>query len=238
MFLPISDENPRIRPPIITIALIAVTTLVWLVVQGAGTEPALSRSVCELGLIPGEITGRAAGMALELRNGVACVVGDQPNWPTVLFSVFLHGGWFHLIGNLWFLWIFGDNVEDAFGHIGYVAFYLACGVIAALVQLAVSPGSPVPMVGASGAISGVMGAYIVRYPHAPVRVLVFLVVFLFTVRVPALLMLGYWFALQLLGALPQLGGATEGVAFWAHVAGFAAGAAIAAVTRLRGARTR
>src|SRR5215467_4760689 len=176
MFLPISDENPRIRRPIITIVLIAVTTLVWLIVQGAGTEPALSRSICELGLIPGEITGRAAGMAVELSNGAACVIGADPRWQTVLFSIFLHGGWFHLIGNMWFLWLFGDNIEDAFGHAGYLVFYLLCGIVAALVQLAVSPGSAVPMVGASGAISGVMGAYIVRFPNAPVRVLVFLIV--------------------------------------------------------------
>jgi membrane associated rhomboid family serine protease len=231
MFLPIHDENPRLRPPVVTIALIAVTTLVWFVVQGAGTEPSLSRSVCELGLIPGEITGRAAGMAVELRNGVACVVGAEPHWQTVVFHVFLHGGWFHLIGNMWFLWLFGDNIEDVFGHVGFLVFYLVCGIAAALIQLTVDPGSAVPMVGASGAISGVMGAYIVRYPHAPVRVLVFVIVFLFMIRVPAIVMLGYWFALQLLGALPQLGDATEGVAFWAHVAGFAAGAAIAAVSR-------
>jgi membrane associated rhomboid family serine protease len=231
MFLPIHDENPRLRPPVVTVVLIAVTTLVWLVVQGAGTEPSLTRSVCELGLIPGEITGRAAGLAVEVRSGMACLIGSEPHWATVVFSIFLHGGWFHLIGNMWFLWLFGDNVEDAFGHAGFLVFYLVCGIVAALVQMAVDPGSAVPMVGASGAISGVMGAYIVRYPHAPVRVLVFVIVFLFMIRVPAIVMLGYWFALQLLGALPQLGEATAGVAFWAHVAGFAAGVTIAAFTR-------
>lgn len=231
MFLPYYDENPRIRPPYVTIALIAVTVLVWLLVQGAGTEPVLTRSVCELGMIPGELTGRAAGAAVELRNGMTCVLGREPHWQTVVFTMFLHGGWFHLIGNLWFLWLFGDNVEDAFGHAGFLAFYLVCGVAAALVQLAVDPASPLPMVGASGAISGVMGAYIVRYPKAPVRVLVVLFVFLFRIRVPALVMLGYWFALQLLAALPQAGGATSGVALWAHVGGFAIGAVIAAIVR-------
>ena len=236
MFLPISDDNPRIRPPIITLALIAVTTLVWVVVQGAGTEPTLSRSICELGLIPGELTRRAAGVAVELSNGAACVIGSEPRWQTVVFSIFLHGGWFHLIGNMWFLWLFGDNIEDAFGHVGYLAFYLLCGIVAALVQLAVSPGSAVPMVGASGAISGVMGAYIVRYPHAPVRVLIFLIVFFFIVRVPAIVMLGYWFVLQVVGALPQLGADVDGVAFWAHVAGFLTGIAIALVTRRGHAR--
>ena len=231
MFLPYHDENPRIRPPYITIALIAVTVLVWLIVQGAGTDPALTRSVCELGMIPGEITGRAAGVAIELRTGVACVVGSEPHWQTVVFTMFLHAGWFHLIGNLWFLWLFGDNVEDALGHAGFLAFYLVCGTAAALVQLAADPASPLPMVGASGAIGGVMGAYIVRYPKAPVRVLVFLFVFLFRIRVPAFVMLGYWFALQLLDALPQVGGATSGVALWAHVGGFATGAAIAGIVR-------
>lgn len=229
MFFPYLDENPRIRPPYLTIGLIAVTALVWLVVQGAGTEPALTRSVCELGMVPGELTGRAAGTVVELRNGLACALGSEPHWQTVVFSMFLHAGWFHLIGNLWFLWLFGDNVEDAFGHAGFLAFYLVCGVAAGLVQLAADPASALPMVGASGAISGVMGAYIVRYPKAPVRVLVILFVFLFRIRVPALVMLGYWFALQLLDALPQVGGATSGVALWAHVGGFVTGAVIAAI---------
>src|SRR5262249_49467959 len=136
--------------------------------------------VCELGMIPGELTGRAAGTALALHHGMACVIGSQPHWQTLVVSMFLHGGWFHLLGNMWFLWLFGDNVEDRLGRAGFLGFYLACGVIAALTQLAINPGSPAPMVGASGAISGVMGAYVVMYPRAPVRVLAFLVIFLFT----------------------------------------------------------
>jgi membrane associated rhomboid family serine protease len=239
VFFPYYDENPRIRRPYVTIALIAATAAVWVIVQGAGSEFALARSVCEHGMIPGELTGRAAGAVVELRGGAACVIGSAPQWQTVVFTMFLHAGWFHLLGNLWFLWLFGDNVEDALGHAGFLVFYLGCGIAAALAQLAVDPASTLPMVGASGAISGVMGAYVVFYPAAPVRVVVVLVVFLFRIRVPALGMLAYWFALQLLDALPQVGGATSGVALWAHVGGFAAGVAIAALVRsARGSAAR
>ena len=239
MFIPLYDENPRLHPPVVTLAIIAATLLVWVLVQAAGGEPGLAKSVCELGMIPGELTGKIApGTAIELRDGMACVIGGTPQWHTVLFSMFLHGGWFHVLGNLWFLWLFGDNVEDELGHVGFAAFYLVCGLAAAFAQLAADPASPLPMVGASGAISGVMGAYVVLYPRAPVRVLTILIIFLFTIRIPAFVMLGYWFLLQILGALPSMGGATAGVAFWAHVGGFVAGAAIALIsrsTRRRGA---
>jgi len=227
MFLPIHDENPRRTAPIVTVGLIAVTLVVWFVVQGAGGDAQLARSICELGMIPGELTGRAAGEVVPLGNGMACVVGDHAGWHTVLTSMFLHGDWLHLLGNLWFLWLFGDNVEDDLGHLPFAAFYLVCGVVAAATQLWIDPGASVPMVGASGAISGVMGAYLVRYPHVPVRVVAVLIIFLTTFRVPAVLVLGYWFVLQLLGGLPQLGASSAGVAFWAHIGGFVAGAAIA-----------
>lgn len=227
MFLPIHDDNPRLATPVVTIALIGATLAVWFVVQGAGASLPLAQSVCELGMIPGELTGRAAGDLVPLGDGMVCVVGAQPAWHTVVTSMFLHGDWLHLLGNLWFLWLFGDNVEDELGHLGFLVFYVACGIAAALAQLAIDPGAGVPMVGASGAISGVMGAYIVRFPYAPVRVLAILIVFLTTFRVPAFVVLGYWFLLQVLGALPQLGGTTAGVAFWAHVGGFVAGLVIA-----------
>jgi len=234
MFFPIHDRNPRRKKPVITILLIASMVLVWLVVQGAGTGFPMARSVCDLGMIPGELTGRAIGEVIPLDQRYACVVDPNPAWYTVLTSMFLHGGWLHLIGNLWFLWLFGDNVEDAFGHVGYAVFYVACGVVAAATQLAIHPASPVPMVGASGAISGVMGAYVVLFPHVPVRVLVVLIIFLTTITVPAVLMLGLWFLLQLISGLPQLAGATEaGVAFWAHVGGFVAGAVVALALRGR-----
>jgi membrane associated rhomboid family serine protease len=147
--------------------------------------------------------------------------------------MFLHGGWLHLIGNMWFLWVFGNNVEDSMGHLRYVAFYLLCGLGAAAVQSFLDPASPIPMVGASGAISGVMGAYVLLYPRVQVHMLVVLVVFITRIRVPAFLMLGYWFLLQLLGGAAPAGSEGGGVAFWAHVGGFLAGAALIPLFRDR-----
>ena len=234
MFIPLHDENPRRSKPIVTIALVAACALSWLFVQGAGGGYAFAWSLCELGMIAGELTGHAAGIAVPLGDGLACVVDPRPEWHTVLTSMFMHGDWLHLIGNLWFLWLFGDNVEERLGHLGFGLFYLVCGVVAAGAQLAIDPSSPVPMVGASGAISGVMGAYVVMFPHVPVRVLTVLIVFITVIRVPAFVMLGFWFLLQILGGLPQLGATEAGVAFWAHVGGFVAGVVIALVVRARG----
>ena len=138
--------------------------------------------------------------------------------------MFLHGGWLHLIGNMWFLWVFGNNVEDSMGHFRYLVFYLLCGLAAAATQTFVSPSSIVPMVGASGAISGVMGAYVILYPRVRVHMIVFLFIFITRIAVPAYLMLGYWFLLQLLGGSAAQG--EGGVAFWAHVGGFVAGAGL------------
>jgi membrane associated rhomboid family serine protease len=151
------------------------------------------------------------------------------HWYTPLSSTFLHGGWLHLIGNMWFLWLFGNNVEDSMGHGRYLGFYLLCGLAAAATQTLVSPDSIAPMVGASGAISGVMGAYIVLYPRVRIHMLVILVIFITRIVVPAYLMLGYWFLLQLVsGSAARSEG---GVAFWAHVGGFLAGAALITLFR-------
>jgi len=136
MFLPIHDENPRRTAPIVTVGLIAVTLVVWFVVQGAGGDAQLARSICELGMIPGELTGRAAGEVVPLGNGMACVVGNHAGWHTVLTSMFLHGDWLHLLGNLWFLWLFGDNVEDDLGHLPFAAFYLVCVALGIAPELA------------------------------------------------------------------------------------------------------
>jgi membrane associated rhomboid family serine protease len=139
--------------------------------------------------------------------------------------MFLHGGWFHLIGNMWFLWIFGNNVEDSMGHARFVVFYLLCGLAAAALQVATQPSSIVPMVGASGAIGGVMGAYVMLYPRVRVHMFVFLGFYVTTIAVPAIFMLGYWFLVQLIGGASTFGREEGGgVAFWAHVGGFAAGA--------------
>jgi membrane associated rhomboid family serine protease len=139
--------------------------------------------------------------------------------------MFMHGGWLHLLGNMWFLWLFGNNVEDSMGRMRYVLFYLLCGLTAAATQTFLNPSSPIPMVGASGAISGVMGAYVLLYPRVRVHLLLVLVIFITTISLPAWAMLGYWFLLQLLGGAAAAG-QEGGVAFWAHVGGFAAGAAL------------
>ena len=219
---PIKDENPHFLTPVVTWGLIAANAAVWLLVQGLGTRPAILDSVCHLGLIPGELLGNAAAGSVELGPAYPCPLGE-PAWITVVSSMFLHGGWGHLLGNMWFLWIFGNNVEDSMGHLRFLVFYLLCGVAAAAFQVLSAPDSTIPMVGASGAIGGVMGAYIVLYPRVRVHLLLWLGFYVSTMVVPAFFMLGYWFLIQLLlGAVAPSGGG--GVAFWAHVGGFAAGA--------------
>jgi membrane associated rhomboid family serine protease len=215
---PLRDENPTLGNSLTTFAIIGINAAAWIFVQGLGTDPALSISVCEFGAIPGDLLG-------TLPDGVSVPMGPGM-WLSPLTSMFLHGGWFHIIGNLWFLSIFGDNVEDAMGPGRFALFYLLCGLAAVAAQVASDPTSALPMVGASGAIGGVMGAYAVLYPRAPVRVLFFFGFFFTTIRVPAVAMLGFWFLIQLLGGLPALGGGGSGVAFWAHVGGFVAGVAL------------
>ncbi|HKU60738.1 MAG TPA: rhomboid family intramembrane serine protease [Gemmatimonadales bacterium] len=228
---PIRDDNPTLAAPAITVVLIGLNVAAWILVQGMGAEPTLTRSVCELGLIPGELLGRIPlGYTLPMSREVSCVIGPS-HWYTPLSSMFLHGGWLHLIGNMWFLWLFGNNVEDSMGHGRYLVFYLLSGLAAAAAQTLVNPSSAVPMVGASGAISGVMGAYIVLYPRVRVHMLIFLGFFITRAVVPAYVMLGYWFLLQIVGGLPSMGDETGGVAFWAHAGGFLAGAALILVFR-------
>jgi membrane associated rhomboid family serine protease len=228
---PLRDDNPHFLTPIVTYALIAANVLAWALLQGLGTEPMLSRSVCELGLTPGELLQTAAaGARVAVSETAVCIVTDMPSWFTPLTSMFMHGGWLHLIGNMWFLWIFGNNVEDSMGHARFVVFYLLCGLAAATVQTLANPDSIIPMVGASGAIGGVMGAYVVLYPRVHVHMLVFLGFFVTTIAVPAVFMLGYWFALQLLSGWLS-SEAQGGVAFWAHVGGFVAGAALVLLFR-------
>jgi membrane associated rhomboid family serine protease len=227
---PYRDDNPTLATPLVTVLLIGINVVFWVVVQGMGAEPNLSRSVCELGLIPGEFLGRLPdGYTIPMSRTMACVMEGDPSWYTPLTSMFLHGGWFHLIGNMWFLWVFGNNVEDSMGRIRYFFFYILCGLAAAASQTLVNPASAVPMVGASGAISGVMGAYVVLYPRVRVHMLVILGIFITRIVVPAYLMLGYWFLLQLVGG--GLATGEGGVAFWAHAGGFVAGAALISMFR-------
>ena len=229
--IPVSDDNPTLRTPFVTAGLLALIGAAWVWLQGAGFEPRLlAASVCNLGLVPGEITGAAAlGTAVPMMQGLACAVDAEPvNFLTPLTSMFLHGGWAHLLGNALFLWVFGNNVEDSMGRLRFLAFYLVCGLAAAAAQVALEPASPVPMVGASGAISGVMAAYLVLYPRVRVNMLFIFVVIFRIIPLPAWLVIAYWFAIQVFSLLPALGGtaATSGVAFAAHVGGFLAGLAL------------
>jgi len=229
--IPLDDDNPTLRLPIVTILLLVAIAATWIFVQGAGLDyEVLASSVCHLGLVPGELTAKAAvGASVPIGEGMSCVVDNDPiKYLTPLTSMFLHGGWLHVISNGVFLWVFGNNVEDSMGRVRFVVFYLLCGLTAAAVQVAVQPASPVPMVGASGAISGVMGAYLVLYPKARVKTLLFFIVFFRVVWLPAWFFLLYWFALQVLAAIPQLAQAQAtvegGVATMAHVGGFLTGA--------------
>jgi membrane associated rhomboid family serine protease len=227
---PLRDDNPTLHTSVVTFLIIGINVLTWIFVQGMGSDLPLAASICQYGLIPGELFGSAVpGTKVPLGDGLACVLaGDASGW-SVLSSMFLHGGWFHLIGNMWFLAVFGDNIEDAMGWWRFILFYFLCGVAAAALQVATDPGSVLPMVGASGAISGVMGAYAVLFPRAPVHVLVFFGFFITRLVFPAFVMLGYWFLIQLLGGIPALAGTGGGVAFWAHVGGFVAGVILSKV---------
>jgi membrane associated rhomboid family serine protease len=225
---PLSDENPTLRRPLVTLALLLVLVAVWVLVQGAGLDfRTFTSSLCEYGLIPGRLTGRlAAGTTVPLGETETCrIAGGALRYWTLFTSMFLHGSWGHLIGNGWFLWVFGNNIEDSMGRLRFVLFYVICGLVAAVAQVALDPGSMAPMVGASGAISGVMGGYLVLYPRVRVKTLLFFFIFIRIISVPAWVMLVYWFVIQLLTALPQLGGhaASSGVAVVAHVGGFLAG---------------
>jgi len=213
---PLHDDNPTDTFPLFTIAIIVACVLVWIVVQGAGTsQEILDRSICTLGAIPGDITGRAVG-------GGPCPPGGR-SWLTLVTSMFLHGGWMHIIGNMWFLWIFGNNVEDSMGRFRFLVFYLLTGLVAAGSQILLNPTSPLPTVGASGAIAGVMGAYIVLYPRARVATLFFFIIFFRIFQVPAWVILGYWILIQVVSQASS-SGAGGGVAYGAHIGGFLAGA--------------
>lgn len=224
--IPIRDNRPTRHKPVVTWTLIALNVLVFLIEWSAG-DAGMEAIVRRFGVVPSVLVEgqwslpRAAG-------------GAQGAWVTPLTSLFLHGGWLHLIGNMWFLHIFGDNVEDELGKARYLALYFAAGFAAVFAQAAVDPSSAVPMVGASGAIGGVMGAYIRLFPRARIHMLLVLGFYVTTAAVPAVWMLGYWFLVQLLGGLPQLAGFEGGVAFWAHVGGFVAGALLVGVFRSEG----
>lgn len=211
--IPLRDELPSSRRPVVVPVLIAVDVAIFLYQWSLG--PALGeRFVYAFGAVPALVTG-AAEAPVPVPPGL-----------TVLTSMFLHGGWLHLGGNMLYLWIFGDNVEDVMGRWRFLAFYLLSGVAAAWAHILSSPASTIPMVGASGAISGVLGAYLVLFPHSRIITLLFLGFLAQTVRVPALFFLAFWFILQFLSGSVSAGAQGGGVAWFAHVGGFLAGMAL------------
>ncbi len=215
---PLRDDAPRRGTPFVTIALIVVNVAVFLFQTSLYIEsPRAQQAFVEtFGAIPA--------------RAIEALTGRYPLLPgllPVVTSIFLHGGWMHLIGNMWFLWIFGDNIEDELGRVTYAAFYAACGILASIAHFLSDPTSYVPTVGASGAIAGVMGAYMMLFPWARVTVLVPLFVLFTTIRTPAFVMLAYWFFIQFAsGAASSGASATGGIAWWAHIGGFAAGAVL------------
>jgi membrane associated rhomboid family serine protease len=200
---PIRDHNPSGRTPFVTLTLIAINVVVFLGYFTTLSDWALGRFFMTWGMVPARIL-------------------EGAGYETLISHMFLHGGWMHIIGNMLFLWIFGDNLEDEMGHLPFLLFYLASGLAAAALQFAAEPGSPVPMVGASGAIAGVMGGYLLMFPKARVDVLVIFIIFFRVFALRAWIVLGLWFALQVFSGLstPTTGG---GVAYWAHAGGFGAG---------------
>ena len=220
--IPLDDDNPTSITPVVTIGLIAACCAMFIVQLSAGREAGM-RLVYELGVVPAVLFGSAR---LE---GVS---GALPPAATLVSSMFLHGGWLHLIGNMLYLWIFGNNIEDAMGYPRFVLFFLVCGVTAALCHALVEPSSVIPMIGASGAISGVLGAYALLYPRAQVLVAVPLGFFLHVAKFPALLVLGIWFSVQILSSLAAEPG-EPGVAWMAHVGGFLAGVVLVPLFKRR-----
>lgn len=212
--IPISDDNPVRLTPVVTWTIIGLCVLafVWELSLGSYMEPA----ILALGFSPAALTSDLAGAASE---------APIPAWATIFVSMFLHGGFLHIAGNMLYLWIFGNNVEDAMGHVRFTLFYFICGAAAALTMAAVDPASQVPMVGASGAISGILAAYVLLYPRARVTVIVPLGIIFYPFKISAIWVVGFWFAMQILSALLSTAG-QPGIAWWAHVGGFVTGIAL------------
>ena len=201
MFFPYKDDNPRILFPFVTYTIIGINSLVF---------------IYQYFILPPDLLG-------PIISTYALTPAD-PSVFTVFTSMFMHGGLMHIIFNMWFLWIFGDNIESVLGHKRFVLFYLLCGVGAALLQIQINTGSQIPMVGASGASAGVRGAYLFRFPRATVHVLVILIIFITFIRVPAMVVIGFWFLSNLTAGLGTLGiEETGGTAWFAHLGGFVSG---------------
>ncbi|MEL1229386.1 MAG: rhomboid family intramembrane serine protease [Candidatus Neomarinimicrobiota bacterium] len=203
MLFPYKDDNPRILVPYVTYVIISINVLIFVFQLNMGmvSSSAEREFIYRFGFIPANFS----------------II-------TVFTSMFLHGGVSHIMGNMWFLWVFGDNVEGVLGHVKFAVFYIICGLAATMSQLFVDPSSTIPMVGASGAIAGVLGMYMIRFPHARVHVFAFIIIFFTTFRIPAMFVLGFWFFNQLTNGLGSLGfDTTGGVAWFAHIGGFISG---------------
>ena len=231
--IPLRDDIPASRTPVVTYAIVAVCSAVF-VAQLADRDGSLFET---FGMVPARVFDPTAdhvvrelvGSRLQSRELRPAAV---PDWFTLLTCTFLHGGWLHFLGNMLFLWIFGDNVEDRFGRVQFLVFYLASGVAASLAHLWTAADSTVPTIGASGAIAGVMGAYLLLYPHSRVQMMIVWGVFVDFVVLPAPYFLVYWFVLQLVQGSVGFSGGGGGVAWWAHIGGFVAGAAVAGVLKV------
>jgi membrane associated rhomboid family serine protease len=211
---PIRDHNRSGTYPYVTVALIVANSLAFLYEVSLG--PALERFLLQYGLVP----------ILVSNFHRIPEIGFLDVAKTFVTSMFLHGGWFHIMGNMWYLWIFGDNVEDRLGHGRFLAFYLACGIVAGLVHYGLNPSSNLPTIGASGAVAGVLGAYFLCFPRARVDILIFIFIFIQIITVPAAFVLLFWFILQIFNGALSLGAGTDisgGVAWWAHIGGFLCG---------------
>ena len=223
--IPLRDENRASSTPVVTYLLILLCAAVFLYTLSLGSEARIERFFFAYGATPSKVTGQAGSEPLAA-------------YPTLITSMFLHGGWAHLIGNMLYLWIFGDNVEDAMGRVGFLLFYLMTGIAAVLTHTFLHPGSTAPLVGASGAIAGVLGGYLVLYPGARILSLVPLGFFIRVVAVPAYLFLPVWFVMQFIFGLADLAATATTVAWWAHVGGFVAGVVLVRLFARRRASSR
>jgi membrane associated rhomboid family serine protease len=258
MLFPIGDDNQgRLTTPFVVYALIAINFLVFLLLQQAGATEQGERFTYGYSVVPYEITsgedltqpvvvrdnGSTANgprTRLEQRpQAIPEAPGPSPIYLTLLTSMFMHGGWLHILGNMLYLWIFGDNIEDNFGHGKFALFYVICGLAASFAQIAMDPGSPIPSLGASGAIAGVLGAYLVMFPRNRVRNLVTLGFFITTIELPAIVVLGFWIVLQIISQYTASFSHTTqsgGVAYMAHIGGFLTGLLLSFIFRKRQTR--
>lgn len=242
--IPIRDSIASSRTPVVNYALILLCAVSFFAQVSSGDGG--QRIIEEFGMVPIRLTDPDVAAVITIREPVQTprgvmirerqqVLADPAiaPWLTLITCMFLHGGWMHFLGNMWFLYIFGDNVEDRFGHVGYLVMYLGTGIAAGISHLVTNQASPIPTIGASGAIAGVMGAYALLYPHARVLAVLPIFIFIHSFIVPAPIFLGIWFAMQMLSGM-SASEASTGVAWWAHIGGFVAGAIVALIIQMIG----